>query len=79
LSREELTKKQAIANGLTIFSTGIRQRLSIEFAELSDEEVICYILCSCMGWSYNRAAKVLRLSNPTVKDRDKNARNKRKL
>lgn len=77
--RQSIEEVQAFQDGLHIFNPKIKQKVRIEFKDLTDEETICFIMCEFCGWSYNRLEKIIKISNPTIKERVLSAIGKRKM
>ena len=65
--------------GLSVYNNQWSDSYCIEFNNLTDEESICYIMCSLCGWSNQRLAKFLKVSRETVRRRLNAARRKRKI
>jgi hypothetical protein len=80
MSREctsQFDNEDRYRGGWLFFNDKVKKKIASKFANLTDQEVICYTTCELYGWSYRRLAKQIRISTPTIKDRVLVAKEKR--
>lgn len=75
MSIPKITEKEAKVNCLKIVDPRLKQRY-LEFPGCTDEEIICYVMCYCVKWSFRKLSKILPISDHTIQERTAKARRK---
>lgn len=80
---------QAKNEGLQIFGRGRSKQKGMtktggdpskpDFKDLRDNEIIAYVMCQFVGWSYRRLAQLIGRDRRTVKNAVEKALQKRKI
>jgi hypothetical protein len=58
-----LSEKEAISQGLQIYSPKLSAKADLTFHNLSDKEIVSYVMCIVMGWQPSRLTKSIKKTN----------------